>query len=333
MAFRFVDRVQETTTSLGTGSVALAGAVLGFRTFNSAIASGDTCYYTITDAATGDWEVGIGTFTAPSTLARTTVQVSSNAGALVNLSAYIKTVSITVSGAGFAGFCPVAGPGAAQAFSVGALTAGSVRSTGASNAVGSQTLDITAAGGLVIMTASNDRATIQAYNGNATGYRPLTMQESGGVVLVGTTLDNASGAKLQVSGQLSTQATGNNWTDSGLKLRSVGGAYTTSFLSASGWLEISVNGTNNALAITPSNSLLVNAETDNGSGAKLQVEGSITSSGNITTGAGGAIVTQWSSTPANSSVSGPRGQISYDSNYMYMWVGVNSVKRVALSSF
>ena len=82
------DRVQETSTTTGTGALALTGAVLGYRTFLSVNtgATLDEHYYTITDqTASADWEVGVGTYdTTTNTLSRDTVLSSSNGGALVN---------------------------------------------------------------------------------------------------------------------------------------------------------------------------------------------------------------------------------------------------------
>jgi len=83
MALILKDRVQETSTTTGTGTLTLAGAVTQFQTFSSAIGNGNTTYYTIYNAGASDWEVGIGTVGA-GTLARTTVLASSNAGSLVS---------------------------------------------------------------------------------------------------------------------------------------------------------------------------------------------------------------------------------------------------------
>jgi hypothetical protein len=83
MALILKDRVQETSTTTGTGTLTLAGAVTQFQTFSSAVGNGNTTYYTIYNAGGSDWEVGIGTVGA-GTLARTTVLASSNANALVN---------------------------------------------------------------------------------------------------------------------------------------------------------------------------------------------------------------------------------------------------------
>ena len=78
MALVVKDRVQETSTTSGTGTLTLAGAVAGFQTFSTAIGNGNTTFYTIYDSTTYDWEVGIGTVGA-GTLARTTV-LSNSAG-------------------------------------------------------------------------------------------------------------------------------------------------------------------------------------------------------------------------------------------------------------
>jgi hypothetical protein len=83
MALILKDRVKESSSSSGTGSVTLGGAFPGYQTFNAAIASGSTVYYTIHNTTSGneaEWEVGVGTFTSPSTLSRDTVFSSSAGG-------------------------------------------------------------------------------------------------------------------------------------------------------------------------------------------------------------------------------------------------------------
>lgn len=94
MAFVIKDRVKETTTTTGTGTVTLAGAVSGFQGF-SAIGNANTCPYVILDANGTAWEVGIGTYTAAgTTLARTAVLASTNSNAAINLSAGTHTVFV-----------------------------------------------------------------------------------------------------------------------------------------------------------------------------------------------------------------------------------------------
>lgn len=84
MALVFADRVQETTTTAGTGTVTLAGAVAGFQSF-SAIGNGNTTYYTIVNG--NNWETGVGTYTSSgTTLSRDTVFASSSSGSKITLS-------------------------------------------------------------------------------------------------------------------------------------------------------------------------------------------------------------------------------------------------------
>ena len=87
------DRVLETSITAGTGTLTLAGAVSGYRSFNSAFTNGNIVFYTIDDGA-GNWEVGYGTI-GTGTLTRTTVLESSNANALVVFSSASKRVYCT----------------------------------------------------------------------------------------------------------------------------------------------------------------------------------------------------------------------------------------------
>ena len=92
MAFVLADRVKETTTTTGAGTITLAGAQLGYQSF-SAIGNGNTTYYTIAGQGSSEWEVGIGTYTsAGTTLSRDTILASSNSGSAVNFSAGTKDV-------------------------------------------------------------------------------------------------------------------------------------------------------------------------------------------------------------------------------------------------
>ena len=71
MALVLKDRIKETSSTTGTGTLTLGGAVDGFRSFAD-IGDGNTTYYCIADG--NNFEVGIGTYTASgTTLARTTV--------------------------------------------------------------------------------------------------------------------------------------------------------------------------------------------------------------------------------------------------------------------
>jgi hypothetical protein len=96
MALVVADRVKETSTTAGTGTLTLAGASAGFQSF-AVIGNGNTTYYTIVDGTTGAWEVGIGTYTASgTTLSRDTVlSNSSGTTTQINFAANVKDVFVT----------------------------------------------------------------------------------------------------------------------------------------------------------------------------------------------------------------------------------------------
>ena len=91
MALLIKDRIKETSTTSGTGTLTLDGASTGFASF-SEIGSGNTTYYVITNST--DWEVGIGTV-GTGTLSRDTILASSNAGSAVSWTSAIKDVFCT----------------------------------------------------------------------------------------------------------------------------------------------------------------------------------------------------------------------------------------------
>jgi len=92
MSLVLADRVKETTSSTGTGTITLGGAVAGFQSF-SVIGNGNTTYYTISGGT--QWEVGTGTYNA-NTLTRDTVLDSSSGGALVIFASGSKDVFVTL---------------------------------------------------------------------------------------------------------------------------------------------------------------------------------------------------------------------------------------------
>lgn len=99
MAHIIKDRVLETSTTTGTGALTLAGAVTGYRAFSAVCTSpSDTCHYYIegvdgNNLPTGEWETGLGTYSAANTLTRTTPNDGS-AATPVSFSAGTKRVSI-----------------------------------------------------------------------------------------------------------------------------------------------------------------------------------------------------------------------------------------------
>ena len=96
MALVINDRVKETSTTTGTGNFTLAGAATGFETFNTGIGTSNTTYYCIFNQGTNEFEVGLGTLSASTTLERTTVISSSNSDAAVDFAAGTKDVFCTL---------------------------------------------------------------------------------------------------------------------------------------------------------------------------------------------------------------------------------------------
>ena len=109
MSLIWADKVAEVTTTIGTGALALTGPLTGYRAFDDVMVTTDVCHYMITavdsnGVPTGEWEAGLGTYSATDTLTRTTVHASSNAGAAVNLSAGTKRVALTQTAKVIAGW-------------------------------------------------------------------------------------------------------------------------------------------------------------------------------------------------------------------------------------
>lgn len=100
MALERKNRIKETTTTVGTGTLNLSGTSPdGFRTFVSTVTSGATVRYLIETDDQTEWEVGEGVFTdaTPDTLTRASVFASSNSNNLVNFSAGTKNVSLVLT--------------------------------------------------------------------------------------------------------------------------------------------------------------------------------------------------------------------------------------------
>jgi trimeric autotransporter adhesin len=94
MALVLKDRVKESTTTTGTGTLTLLGAATGYQSF-AAIGNGNTCYYAISSLGGSEWEVGIGTYTSSGTaLSRDTILESSTGGGAIDLSAGVKDVYV-----------------------------------------------------------------------------------------------------------------------------------------------------------------------------------------------------------------------------------------------
>jgi hypothetical protein len=168
------DRVQETTTTTGTGTITLAGAVSGFQSF-SVIGDSNTTFYSIVGGT--EWELGIGTYTSSgTTLSRNTILESSNGGTAVNFSAGTKTVfctypaerSVYVDGSsivpGATASLPVVSGGTGQTtYTDGQLLIGNTTGNTLTKATLTQ-------GSGVTITNGSGSITISASGGGATGY-------------------------------------------------------------------------------------------------------------------------------------------------------------------
>jgi hypothetical protein len=197
MALVLADRVKETTTTAGTGTITLAGASTGFQSF-AAIGDANSTYYTIVAQTGTEWEVGIGTYTSSgTTLSRTTVLSSSNSGSLVNFSAGTKDVFVTYpSGKGV--WLDAAGKFVQTTFTdlsatgtiTGALSGNATTATTATNVAGGAANRIvynTAASTTGYAVAPTVASTLLNWNGSAftwvsaataIGYTPV--QQGGG---------------------------------------------------------------------------------------------------------------------------------------------------------
>ena len=98
MALVLLDRVKETSTTIGQGNITLAGAAaVNFITFNTGIGTSNTTYYAIVNQGLAEWEVGVGTLSASTTLERTTVIDNSlSTTAKIDFSAGTKDVFCTL---------------------------------------------------------------------------------------------------------------------------------------------------------------------------------------------------------------------------------------------
>src|SRR5271154_6470036 len=95
----YKDFVRETSTTTGTGTYSLLGAVTNHQSFLNAVSSGTTVSYTAIDQTGNGWEVGQGVVTSgsPNTLSRVTISESSNSNAAVSWSAGTRDVFLSLS--------------------------------------------------------------------------------------------------------------------------------------------------------------------------------------------------------------------------------------------
>lgn len=163
MTQRYADRVAESTTTTGTGTITLGGALPGFRAFSGipSIVTNDTVYYSLwavdsNGNANGVWETGLGTYnsTGP-TLARTTV-LDGSSGAGVNVTLPTGTSYVTLSV--IATQTPQIGPDNGVV-----LPLGTSQTTPAANTSQIYTKQIAQRGTLAIIDQNGDSSSLQPY--------------------------------------------------------------------------------------------------------------------------------------------------------------------------
>jgi len=206
MALVVNDRVRETSTSTGTGTINLAGAATGFETFVAGIGNSNTTFYSIVNS-NGEFEVGQGTVTdaSPDTLSRDTILSSSNSDSAVDFSAGTKDVFCTLPASRFVPG-KLEGTNFADSLLIGHATTGTLSSAQDNTGVGIAALDAITSGdqntavgsdaGTSLTTASNNTL-IGAQAGDAiTGAPDNTAIGSG--ALSGTMADTNSGYNVAV---------------------------------------------------------------------------------------------------------------------------------------
>lgn len=319
MALVLADRVQETSTTTGTGTLTLDGAVLGYQTFSAGIGSGNTCYYAIT-SGTGAWEVGIGTV-GTGTLARTTL-LSSSTGSLVSftgtLNVYVtypseKSVNLDASNV-MSGYA-ISG-GTINGTTVGSTTAAAgsfttLNSSGATRlggASGNQSLQVNNVASAVnylqaVGAVTGGSPTLSALGTDANIGLSLASKGTSGVTIDSTTATNFltmnDGATTRFSFVRDSAGSG-----SVIKINSgIASIVTTD--SSTGTLSFKTNTTQEQVRISPTASAvnylnLTGAAT--GAAPTISAQGSDANIGLVLTGKGTGVVALGGSTVANSGV-------------------------------
>lgn len=194
MAFKYFDRVKETSTTTGTGALSLAGAVSQFIAFSSVYSNGDTFYYCIADQNGTNWEVGLGTYTSSGNLlTRTTVYASSNSGSAVNFtSAALYAFTVLAANA----MVPATGARIPQLVASGRATAqAAANASVAAFTVGASDGSFDVVANVLVTTSTLHNFTVTvAYTDEGNTARVLTLQFSNLAGTFLTAIANAAGA-------------------------------------------------------------------------------------------------------------------------------------------
>jgi hypothetical protein len=323
MSFVIADRVQETTTTVGTGTLALDGAAQGFQSF-AAVGNGNTTYYTI--QGTTQWEVGIGTYFT-NTLTRDTVISSSLGGEKLFLTAGTKQVFVTL---------PATKTVTSVAGQVGAVTLTNADISGLGTMATQNANAVTITGGTATLT-SLKTATVQATNSaglslkNASGTTQLSMGAGGGDNLTLGVSTNINGANAQVdisptgTGHVHMKPTGTGSveiapTNTGTLDNLVIGGITPKAITGTTITATSFSGSGSGLTSIPNSALTYSSITINGVATSLggtasvgtvtsvggtgtvsglTLTGTVTGSGNLTLG---GTITGFAASGANTDI-------------------------------
>jgi len=225
MALVLNDRVKETTTTTGTGTFTLAGAVTGFETFGAGVGNSNTTYYAVTLPGSAEFEVGLGTLNGDSsTLARTTVISSSNSDNAVNFSSGTKTI-----------FCTI--PASKSVF----LDASGNATLGADLSVGD---DLTVLGGLIDLKSNSGSASQIKFYCEVSNAHAQTLTAQPHSVAASNTLTLPAGSNSTLVSESHTQTL----TNKTLTAPTLTGTAVMADLDISG--DVDVDGTLEADAIT-----------------------------------------------------------------------------------
>lgn len=187
MALVVFDRVQESTTTAGTGSVTLDGAVAGFQSF-AVVGNGNTTFYCIVDTQVGAWEVGVGTYsTTGPTLARTTILSNSNGNTTpITLSSSANTKSVFVT---YPSETSVNLDASGNVTALGNVTSGTWQGT---------TIGVAYGGTGVTTDSGPNSVVLRDANGNISGFNNVEVGLTKVTSAGGTTTLTASSTQVQI---------------------------------------------------------------------------------------------------------------------------------------